>query len=293
MLLLDVLDAMPKHSRERLVGTVLRSSSTSCVAPSCVIVMIPCIITYPQSFSLLFFFFLVSCITWAQKCPSPICNLPVAWLPGFFFFSLFTSFARYRSVLEAGTQAWTLLSVFLISLVTVLIVTIITLIIFFSCTSSLHFFFPHLLTLLSAIPTTHHPIPHIIAATSTFNTPAPSLSFCLFFFGGSALYHRFKTSCWKLLVLVAVFFFFSSSFPFPPCFLETSSLSFLLTPSISSPPHLSPLPFSVCDRYGRRRVFFFFLCVSCFSSSFSSHVSFPHPPPSTLNVSLTHSLFLG
>lgn len=111
LLLLDVLDAMPKHSRERLVGTVLRSSSTSCVAPSCVIVMIPCIITYPQSFSLLFFF-LVSCITWAQKCPSPICNLPVAWLPGFFFFSLFTSFARYRSVLEAGTQAWTLLSVF-------------------------------------------------------------------------------------------------------------------------------------------------------------------------------------
>ena len=57
LLLLDVLDAMPKHSRERLVGTVLRSSSTSCVAPSCVIVMIPCIFTYPQSFSLLFFFF--------------------------------------------------------------------------------------------------------------------------------------------------------------------------------------------------------------------------------------------
>lgn len=172
MLLLDVLDAMPKHSREKLVGTVLRSSSTLCVVPSCVIVMIPSIITYPQSFSLLFF--LVPCITWTQKYPSPICNLPVAWLPGFFF----SSPPSHATVLYWKQEHRRGLS-YLFS--------------HFSCYStysyyyySYHFFvqvhciFFHLLTLLSAIPTTSHPISHIIATTSTFNTPAPSLSFCLF-----------------------------------------------------------------------------------------------------------------
>ena len=187
MLLLDVLDAMPKHSRERLVGTVLRSSSTSCVAPSCVIVMIPCIITYPQSFSLLFFF-LVSCITWAQKCPSPICNLPVAWLPGFFFFfslHLLRTLPFCTGSRNTGVDS---LICFLISLVTVLIVTIITLIIFFSCTSSLHFFFSPFTDLV--VGHSHHPPPHSAHHRGNFNfqyTSTISEFLFVFFWGECAL----------------------------------------------------------------------------------------------------------